>query len=81
MNEVLPELKRFILPGGTRLAATLHLVRTIARRCERQLLRSEDSENIEPMILQYLNRLSDYLFVAARYANHIAQVSDQPWIS
>lgn len=67
LNERLPMLKEFILPGGSRAAATAHLVRTVCRRAERRchsLAQAED--NVRALPLQYLNRLSDYLFVLAR---------------
>lgn len=76
----LQPLREFILPGGAELAARLHLARTICRRAERLLTRlSLDRPGINPLILTYLNRLSDHLFVAARYANHLAGTPDIPW--
>ncbi|MBW8351468.1 cob(I)yrinic acid a,c-diamide adenosyltransferase [Bacillus sp. IITD106] len=66
-DEVLPPLKNFILPGGHPAGAALHLARTVVRRAERI---SVSIENVNPMVLSYLNRLSDFLFVAARYINH-----------
>jgi len=81
-SEALPELRQFILPGGTRAAATLHLARTICRRLERQLTRSMDEGmEIAPLTIVYVNRLSDYLFVAARTANRLAGEADIPWQS
>lgn len=67
-NEALPPLKKFILPGGTQTGASLHAARTIVRRAERRANLIE--EKINPAVLIYLNRLSDFLFVAARYVNH-----------
>jgi cob(I)alamin adenosyltransferase len=70
MNAELPELRSFILPGGTAAAAALHLARTICRRAEREAVRLvEAGAPVSPPALRYLNRLSDLLFVAARYAN------------
>lgn len=70
MNEALPPLTSFILPGGTPAAAHLHLARTVARRAERAAVRLvEAGEPVSPVALKYLNRLSDFLFVAARHAN------------
>jgi cob(I)alamin adenosyltransferase len=70
LNAELPELKSFILPGGTPAAAALHLARTVCRRAEREAVRlSEAGESISGPAMRYLNRLSDLLFVAARYAN------------
>lgn len=69
-NNGLEPLKSFILPGGTALAAHLHLARTVARRAERDTITLSAAENINPMTIKYLNRVSDYLFVLARIANH-----------
>jgi len=71
LNEALPPLESFILPGGTPAAAALHLARTVARRAERAAirLRDEGGEPMGPEAIRYLNRLSDFLFVAARHAN------------
>ncbi len=66
MNAQLPYLKEFILPGGNRAATTCHLARTICRRAERRVLSLSKQESINEWGLKYLNRLSDYLFVAAR---------------
>jgi cob(I)alamin adenosyltransferase len=70
LNDLLPPLTSFILPGGTPAAAALHLARTVARRAERETVRLiEAGEPVSGPALRYLNRLSDFLFVAARYAN------------
>ncbi|MBS0361075.1 MAG: cob(I)yrinic acid a,c-diamide adenosyltransferase [Proteobacteria bacterium] len=70
LNAHLPELKSFILPGGTPAAAALHLARTVARRAEREAVRLvEAGETVSGPAMRYLNRLSDLLFVAARFAN------------
>jgi len=70
MNEALPALTSFVLPGGTPSAAALHLARTICRRAEREAVRMvEAGELVSGPALRYLNRLSDFLFVAARWAN------------
>ena len=80
-TEEAPELRRFILPGGTRGAAALHLARTICRRAERSVVRLADvpDEPVSPEAVIYLNRLSDLLFVLARSANSHAGVGDVPW--
>src|SRR3989338_6645456 len=65
----LPDLKNFILPGGAPLAAQLHLARTVARRAERAVVRLNTATSVRPVLLQFLNRLSDYLFVMARQVN------------
>ena len=71
LNEELEPLRSFVLPGGLPAAAYLHLARTICRRAERLIAELMDKvdESVTPEVLQYVNRLSDYLFVAARYAN------------
>ena len=70
LNGALPDLKSFVLPGGTPAAAALHLARTICRRAEREAVRLvEAGEPVSGPALKYLNRLSDFLFVAARWAN------------
>lgn len=68
-NAALQPLKSFVLPGGTPLAAALHLARTVVRRAERAVAALADKERINPEALKYLNRLSDHLFVLARHAN------------
>lgn len=82
MTADLPELKQFILPGGTSLAAHLHLARTVCRRCERILIHFyiEEKKDLESLEVRFLNRLSDYLFVLARYANHVSGEKDVPWM-
>ncbi|MFK3937914.1 cob(I)yrinic acid a,c-diamide adenosyltransferase [Alkalihalobacillus sp. NPDC078783] len=76
-----PPIKRFILPGGTKAAATLHVCRTMARKAERQLTRCLDEKGAaNPTIQQYLNRLSDYFFVVARVANAFHSTSDIEYI-
>ena len=66
LNNDLPYLKEFILPGGNRAAAACHIARTVCRRAEREVVTLARSESINPVSLKYLNRLSDYLFVVAR---------------
>ena len=71
LNDELEPLNSFVLPGGSAAAAYLHLARTICRRAERLVVKLADTagENVEPPVLKYVNRLSDFLFVAGRYAN------------
>lgn len=69
MNAALPALRSFILPGGSALAAHLHLCRTVARRAERRATELAAGGDANPVAVKYLNRLSDWLFVAARAAN------------
>jgi cob(I)alamin adenosyltransferase len=77
----LTPLRNFILPGGTEFAARLHVARTVCRRGERLLVATARQRPIDPLIVTYMNRLSDWLFVQARRANHRAGVPDVPWIS
>ncbi len=68
-NEGLPELRSFVLPGGGEQAARLHVARTICRRAEQEALRASSEHEVNPLVLVYLNRLSDLLFILARVAN------------
>jgi cob(I)alamin adenosyltransferase len=79
MNEAMPPLTSFILPGGTPGAAALHLARAIVRRAERAAVAAAHDVAINPAALAYLNRLSDYLFVAARHVNQKAG-GDVLWV-
>lgn len=81
MELKLAPLHTFILPGGAAPSALLHLARTISRRAERELVILHRAEPTRPTVLQYMNRLSDYLFVCARFANHEAGVADILWES
>jgi cob(I)alamin adenosyltransferase len=78
-NGTLPPLKEFILPGGSRAAAAAHMARTICRRAERSVVALGRSETVGTAARQYLNRLSDLLFVLARILNRDAGGSDQQW--
>ena len=78
-EEDLPPLKHFILPGGTEAAGTLHVARTICRRAERRTVEAQASEGINPQAAIYLNRLSDLLFVLARWTNRQAGVDEAAW--
>ena len=80
MNEALPAMKSFILPGGHQAVSTLHVCRCVCRRAERIcVLMKHDGMYIEPLVIKYLNRLSDYLFVLSRYAAHLLGVGEIPW--
>jgi cob(I)alamin adenosyltransferase len=76
---VLAPLRSFVLPAGTPGAAALHLSRTVCRRAERSLIAVSRESAVRPVVLKYVNRLSDLLFVLARGANHHAAVPDVPW--
>lgn len=75
----LPPLKNFILPGGTPAAAHVHVARTVCRRAERAAVTLQMHEAINPQALVYLNRLSDLLFVLARWENHRAGLTEEKW--
>jgi cob(I)alamin adenosyltransferase len=75
----LTPLSSFLLPGGCVAGAQLHLARTVCRRAERRVVTLAERETVAPVILAYLNRLSDLLFVAARAANRRAGVPELPW--
>jgi cob(I)alamin adenosyltransferase len=79
LNDGLTPLKEFILPGGCRAAAYCHLARTVCRRAERQLIRLSREETVTEVSLQYLNRLSDLLFVMCRATNKDAGFADVLW--
>jgi len=80
MNEALPPMRSFILPGGHIAVSTAHIARCVCRRAERLCVNMQENELfIDPLVLQYLNRLSDYLFVLARYAGQLLQAPEIPW--
>lgn len=80
MNEVLPEMRAFILPGGNLAASTCHVARCVCRRAERLCVGMQQQEEYVPdLIVRYLNRLSDFLFVLARYIGHINGAEELPW--
>jgi cob(I)alamin adenosyltransferase len=79
MEEGLPALTSFVIPGGAPSGAFLHHARTVCRRAERAVLTAAAEASIRPEIVVYLNRLSDLLFVAARRANQAAGTADVPW--
>ena len=76
---LLKPIKSFVLPGGSPVAARLHFARTICRRAERAVVRLSRHEDVGEGITVYLNRLSDLLFVLARYANHVSGVQEIKW--
>lgn len=75
----MPRLTSFILPGGTALSANLHLARSVCRRAERTVVALAKAEEVNPELLPFLNRLSTYLFNAARFANALDGVKDEVW--
>ena len=79
MNEALAPLRSFVLPGGTRLNAELHVCRTVCRRAERLAVRLDRTEELPEEAIQYLNRLSDAFFVWSRWVNHVLGVAETLW--
>ena len=79
MNEALPSLKSFVLPGGSRLNVELHVCRTICRRAERLAVSLGREETVSPEVLRYLNRLSDAFFVWSRWASQVMKLPETLW--
>lgn len=79
-DAVLPPLRKFIMPGGSPVGAALHLSRTVCRRAERAVVALAEDAGVATEIIVYLNRLSDYLFVAARLANHAVGQPEVQWL-
>ncbi|HMI78515.1 MAG TPA: cob(I)yrinic acid a,c-diamide adenosyltransferase [Ferruginibacter sp.] len=80
MNDELTPMKFFIIPGGHAAISTAHVTRCVCRRAERICVNmQENSLFVDPLVIKYLNRLSDYLFVLARYIGHLLNVKDIPW--
>ena len=79
MNKELPDLKEFILPGGSKASSYCHLARTVCRRVERNLFKLAQNDKVNEASLKYINRLSDMLFVLARFLNKINQFNDVLW--
>jgi len=79
MNAELPDLRSFVLAGGSRLEAELHICRTVCRRAERALVALSRTENVPAEAVRYLNRLSDALFVWSRWASHVTGAPETLW--
>lgn len=80
MNKVLPAMKNFILPGGHLAISTAHVARCVCRRAERICVAMQQEEMfIDPLVIKYINRLSDYLFVLARFIGHLLNVEEVAW--
>ena len=80
MDSVLPPMKSFVLPGGHVTVSTTHIVRCICRRAERSCVRmQEEGLFVDPLVIRYLNRLSDYFFELSRYIAHQLRVEEIPW--
>lgn len=74
-----PAVRAFVLPGGCPAASHCHVARTVCRRAERIILALAEREYVDPLLLRWINRLSDYLFIAARHLNHVARVEEITW--
>ena len=79
LNKSLPNLNSFILPGGSDLSLKFHITRSVCRRCERLVVQLSESEKIDNLVIKYLNRLSDFLFVISRWANNMQNVDECIW--
>ena len=80
MNQALAPMKSFILPVGHPAISTTHVARCVCRRAERWCVNLQEEELfVDPLVIKYLNRLSDYLFVLARYIGHLKGIEDKPW--
>lgn len=80
MEAELPAMKSFILPGGHVAVSTLHVARCVCRRAERICVHMQEEQLfVDPLVIQYLNRLSDYLFVLSRYIGYLLEVAELPW--
>lgn len=78
-DSLTPKVNAFVLPGGCMLSARTHVARTVCRRAERRIVALAASEYVDPKLTAYVNRLSDWLFILARYFNHAAGVEEITW--
>lgn len=81
MEEILPPMKSFVLPGGHTTVSYCHLARCVCRRAERAVLRLAENEKVEELTYKYLNRLSDYLFVLSRKLSQDLKAGETPWVA
>ncbi len=82
MTDALPVMKSFILPGGHPTVSALHIARCVCRRAERICVHlQEEQQFVDPLVIKYLNRLSDHLFALSRYAAHLLNVPEIPWVA
>jgi len=79
LDERTPKVRAFVLPGGCPLAAAAHVARTVCRRAERRILDLSEEEYVDPAVITYINRLSDYLFIAARHFNSVVGEEEVVW--
>lgn len=80
INDKLEPLKHFVMPGGSEAISLAHVCRTVARRAERAIVALDQHESVEPVIIQYMNRLSDYFFILSRYIALIEDIEEVKWI-
>ena len=78
-NNKLPSLKSFVLPGGSQINIWFHLARTTCRRCERLVVKLSNKEQVDTIIVKYLNRLSDFLFTCSRWVNYELSINETLW--
>lgn len=79
LDEQTPKVNAFVLPGGCELSSKCHTARVVCRRAERRIIDLSDEEYVDPAVIKYVNRLSDYLFIAARYSNFMAGEEEIVW--
>ena len=79
MQAAIPELKSFVIPGGSRSASIAHVCRTVCRRAERLIIALDETSEVDKNLLAYINRLSDYFFILSRYLNNIEKVAENIW--
>lgn len=79
MQAAIPELKSFVIPGGSRSASIAHVCRTVCRRAERLIIALDETSEVDKNLLAYINRLSDYFFILSRYLNNIEKVTEKIW--
>lgn len=79
LDEQVPKANAFVLPGGTRASAEAHIARTVCRRAERRILAIAEESYVDPLVIRYFNRLSDWLFILSRHYNHAAGVPETTW--
>lgn len=79
LDSEIPPLTQFVLPGGTRRSAFAHVCRTVCRRCERSIITLEETSYVDPNVIRFINRLSDFFFVFARYNNVYNQATEIFW--
>jgi cob(I)alamin adenosyltransferase len=79
MDAELPPMKFFVLPGGNQSVSFCHLARTVCRRSERLIIALQQAEGVDELVIKYINRLSDYLFVLSRMMAHELQIEESPW--